>query len=206
MPEAEPIASFDLFTTSAGGHGRRIVIEEAALGWESGKQSRRRSFDEITAVHLWADLHADGPVATCDITFTDGERLRLLVSDADFDPKKGTYTAYREFVLGLLRRLGPAQQARIDFREGPGVVRRVSSIIFSAIMLATCLIGMVIGVVSGGFGWEDNSWLLFPLLLLFTLLMAAVLIASLKSRDQTFDPNAVPTRALPIVPTPRRAR
>ena len=177
-----------------------IVIESAALVWKCRTQSRRRSFDVISAIHLWADPHAEGAVARCDIAFADGDRLRLMVSDDDFAPAKGKYVEYRGFVLGLLEHLSPAQRARIDFREGPSAARRMSSIVVAGCGLAACIGGMVFGALSGAFGQEDNGWLLFPLLLLFALLMAGVLAASLRNREKPFDPAAVPPRALPPVP------
>jgi hypothetical protein len=200
MPEADPVASFDLNTSSAGGRGRGIVVERDALAWKCGTQTRRRSLDDISAIHLWADLHAEGAVARCDIAFADGDRLRLMVSDDDFAPAKGKYLEYRGFVLGLLEQLSPAQRARIDFREGPSAARRMSSIVVAGCGLAACVGGMVLGALSGGFGQEDNGWLLFPLLLLFALLMAGVLAASLRNRQEPFDPAAVPPRSLPPAP------
>lgn len=187
---------FDLHTTGSGGSGRGIAIEDAFLAWGS----RRRPFEDIATVRLWADLYADGPFALCEIIFADGERLRLMVGDADFNPRKGMkYAEYRAFVLEFFERLNPAQRARIVFTEGPSAARRISWIVFSAGGLAAFLAIAVIGLAANWFDATDNNWLLLPLNLFFAALMAGMLLFSLKSGQRTFDPSDVPRLALPPV-------
>lgn len=193
--------SFDLHTSGTAGRGRGIVIDSDSLAWECGGQHRRRAFNDIATIRLWADLHADGPFALCDVIFANDERLTVMMSDKDFDPCKGMkYAVYRTFVLRLFERLGPAKRTVISFVEGPTALRRLSWIIGSASGLAACLGVSVVGAVSDWFNATDNSWLLLPLLLFFAALMAGLLVLSLKTGQRNFDPEDVPPHALPPVP------
>ena len=204
MPANDDAASkterdvFDLHVSGTGGRGRGVVIEDTALAWQCAEQPRRRALDDITTVRIWVDLiSGDLPTADCDITFADGERLRLMM--VAYTWKNMKYAEFREFVLRFFERLDPAQRARIIFCAGPSAPIRMWWIIISAGCLAMVLGVMVSGVFSGWVGQEDG-WLFMSFLLIFAVATAVLLALSIKSGPRTFDPTAVPARVLPPVP------
>jgi hypothetical protein len=191
-------ASFALPTSSTGGHGRSIVVESGALVWNAGSLQRRRTFDDIAAVELELETGGDDPFARFDILFADGERLRILI-----EPNRPKNVAiYRAFVAEFFERLGPAQRQRIVFREGTSPARRLVSIVFCVVFLVLLLGVLVFGVASGGFFQEDNAWLAIPLVLLFVAMLSGILWRTVKGKQKTFDPQAIPDRCLP--PAPRQ--
>jgi hypothetical protein len=118
--------SFALPTSSTGGHGRSIVVESGALVWNAGSLACRRTFDAIAAIELELDRGVEDPFVRCDILFTDGECLRILIELGR--PKDNAI--YRAFVMEFVERLGPAQRQRIIFREGATPASRMVSIVF----------------------------------------------------------------------------
>jgi len=189
---------FDLHTSGTRGRGRGIIIEDAALAWQCEEQPCRRTFDDITTVRIWVDLVAgDLPAADCDISFANGERLRLMMVVRTWKDMK--YAEYRGFVLTFFEQLDPAQRARIIFCAGPSAPIRAWWIIISAGCLAMVLGVMVFGVFSGWVGQEDG-WLFLSVFVLLAVAMVVLFVLALKSGPRTFDPTAVPSRVLPPVP------
>ena len=187
--------TFDLHTSGAGGRGRGITVEDTALAWHCGGQPRRRIFDDITTVRIGVNLiSGDLPTADCDITFADGERLRLMMVAYTWKDMK--YAEYRGFVLRFFERLDAAQRARIIFCAGPSAPIRMWWIIISAGCLAMVLGVMVFGVFSGWVG-QEGGWLFLSVFVLLAAAMAVWFVLALKSSPQTFDPTAVPPRVLP---------
>jgi hypothetical protein len=191
--------NFDLPWSGAGGHGRGVVVEEMALGWD-GPRQHRRDYNDIAAIELEAEAVGDDPFARCDIFFADGVRLRLLVDN------DGRHTddvlAYREFVPAFFERLGPRHRARIVFRQGPRPAKRIASIIASAAFTAA-FFGLAVALPFSDTLWQDNEWLLIPLVLLMGGLSALMLGVSLKLRQLPFDPQSLPEALLPALPRPR---
>jgi len=189
---------FDLHTSGTGGRGRGIILEDTALAWQFAGQPFRRTFDDITAVRIGVDLiSGDLPSADCDITFANGERLRLMMIAPTWKEMK--YAEYREFVLRFFERLDPAQRARIVFYAGPSAPIRAWWIIISAGCLALVLGVMVVGVFSGWVS-QEGGWLFLSAFVLLAAAMGVWFVLALKSSPQTFDPTAVPPRVLPPVP------
>jgi len=189
---------FDLHISGTWGRGRGIIIEDTALAWQCAGQPCRRIFDNITTVRIGVDLiSGDLPTAACDITFVNGERLRLMMVVSTWKNMK--YAEYRGFVLRFLEGLDPAQRARIIFNAGPSAPIRMWWITISAGCLALVLGVMLFGLFSGWVG-QEGGWLFLSFMVLLALAMAVLLVLSLKSAPQTFDPTAVPPRVLPPVP------
>jgi hypothetical protein len=171
--------AFDLRTLGAGRRGRGITVEDTALTWQCAGQPRRRIFDDITTVRIGVDLiSGDLPTADCDITFADGERLRLMmVAPTRKDMK---YAEYREFVLRFFDRLDPAHGARIIFCAGPSAPIQAWWIIISGGCLALVLGVMVIGVFSGWVG-QEGGWLFLSVFVLLAAAMAVWFVLTLQS-------------------------
>jgi hypothetical protein len=185
---------FDLPTTSAAGHGRGIIVETDALAWTAGVHSQRRVFDDMSAIALEADMGAEDPFARCDISFADGERLRILI---EVNSRDRPAALYRSFVTTLLERLGPEHRQRLVFREGANPTRRMVSIVACIVFIVMMLGVLLFGLVSEAFFKEDEAWLGIPLILLFLILLAGMLWGTVRNRQRLFDPQAIPDRALP---------
>jgi hypothetical protein len=194
--------AFDLHTSGTAGRGLGVIIEDTALAWQCAGQPRRRAFDDITTVRIGVDLiSGDLPAADCDITFADGERLRLMMVAPTW--KDMNYAEFRDFVLRFFDRLDPAQRARIIFYAGPSAPIRAWWITMSGGCLALVLGVMVFGVFSGWVG-EEGGWLFLSVFVLLAAAMSVLFAVALKSGPQTFDPTTVPPRALPPVPDDAR--
>ncbi|WP_147154318.1 hypothetical protein [Reyranella soli] len=199
MQDANPSApdnvttSFALPTSSTGGHGHGIVVESCALAWTVGSLVRRRTFDDIAAMELELERSAEEPFVRCDILFTEGECLGMLI---ELNRAKDI-AIYRAFVTELFERLGPAQRQRIIFREGASPASRVLSIVLCVVLLLTLLGVLLFGVASGAFFEEENAWLGIPLVLLFVFVLSGILRRTLKSEQKTYDPETLSQRCLP---------
>jgi hypothetical protein len=172
---------FDLHVSGTGGRGRGVVIEDTALAWQCAEQPRRRALDDITTVRIWVDLiSGDLPTADCDITFADGERLRLMMVANTWKNMK--YAEF-EFVLSFFERLDPAQ----------------GWIIFCEPQRAdTNVVDHHLGRLSGygargdgvwrifGLDWSEDGWLFMSFLLIFTVATAVLLTVA---QRQPVDPR-----------------
>jgi hypothetical protein len=154
---------------------------------------RRRTFDDIVAIELELERSAEEPFVRCDILFTDGECLGMLIELG----RVKDVAIYRAFVTDLFERLGPPQRQSIIFREGEGPASRILSIVLCGALLLTLLGVLLFGVVSGAFFQEENAWLGIPLVLLFVVVLSGILRRTLKSEQKSYDPQTLSQRCLP---------
>jgi len=188
---------FALPTFDADGSRKGIDLDVAGLSWSSRNGPRQRSFYAIATIDLGLEPGGEYPHARCDINFSDGERLRIEITN---DNRHGAdILAYRAFLVDFFDKLGPVHRARIVFNHGPSPLKRMVWIILSGSLLALCIGFLIFALLFANLR-QDNSWLLVPLMLMFVVMMTAALQASIRIRQQTFDPMTVPEGALPALP------